>query len=277
MRDDICLLLTSTIEVRNKSLVKRNDTQVRLNDYKITLKRWLTRQKGLSRIVFVDNSGYSLEELRAIISAHKPTDKQVEFLSFSSEIGNLDRSSGELETIEFALKDSKALKTCTYFAKVTGRLFITNIDKIIENLPHYFHVVSNFSNNLAYMDTTIVFFQKDFYKKKIAEYTKANVSDRNRSYIERVYAKAVHLAIEQDYRWFPLSCEPVIRGISGTKNKSYRRGRLRSLIVTLCSKLYHKFYRNSYSKNRKHLLEKWDILPQQKIKNSKNHASKPKN
>lgn len=262
MRNDICLLLTSTIEVKNKSLVRRNDTLVRLNDYKTALKKWLLKQKSLSKIVFVDNSGYPLDELKEVVRGNNPFNKEVEFVSFnSSEDLQLDRSRGELKTIDFALENSEIIKTCDCFAKVTGRVFIKNIDKIALSIPDYFHIVSNFSNNLTYIDTVVIFFQKDYYKKHIAEYAKLNANDEERLYIERVYAKAVLQTIAEDYRWFPLGREPVIDGMSGTKNKPYSRSWISYLKGNIYSKLYYNFYKTSYGKNRKHLLEKWNIIP----------------
>lgn len=262
MPNNICLLLTSTIEMKDKSLLRRSDTQVRLNDYKASLKKWLTRQKSLSKIVFVDNSGYPLDELRKVVFKNNPFNKRIEFLSFiASEKENSDTSRGEQGAIDFALKNSELLKEAEYFVKVTGRVFVVNIDKILKNIPDYFHVIASLTDNLLYMRSMILIFNKDFHIRKIAPYARENIDSRNRMDFERVYAKALHLALEQDYRWFPFYAEPIIDGFSGAKNRSYRRGRLRSLMLTLCSRAYHRFYRNSYGKKQKHMLEKWNIMP----------------
>jgi hypothetical protein len=264
MRNNICLLLTSTIEIQNKSLVQRNNTQQRLRDYKEALRSWLTRQKSISKIVFVDNSGYPLEEFKVLVESNNNLfNKQIEFLSCDPyEVSKLDRSGGELKTIDYALEKSEIMKDCAYFAKITGRLFIRNIDKIVDNLPNYFHIVSNFSNNLTNMMTVLIFFDKGFYKEKIAKYSVLNVNDQKREYIERVYAKAGHRAIGEDYRWFPFSHEPIIDGMSGTKDRPYKATKWYSFRGTLFSRFYNQFYRNAYRKNDKHILEVWDVEPE---------------
>lgn len=267
MRENTCLLLTATIEVKNKDLVKRNDAAVRLEDYKTALKSWLVRQESLAKIVFVENSGYPLDELKELVGQNNPYRKEVEFLSFTAlSENNKDISLGELRAIEHALFNSRLLKSCRNFVKVTGRVFTKNIDAIINDLTDDFHVVSFFSENLSYVDSVIVIFEREFYEKMINKYAIDNIINAvDRTDFERVCAKAIHRALARDYRWYPFSVEPIIEGMSGTKDISYNKkyNWRRSLVATFCSRFYHRLYRNSYGKSckRKHLFERWNILP----------------
>ena len=263
MRSDICLLLTSTIEVASKGFVKRHDTRERLDDYKGALVKWLTRQDVLSNIVFADNSGFPLDELEAICDKHNHRGKQVEFLSFQTEgyPAGQGRSFGEIDTIKNALVRSCLLGNTKYFAKVTGRLYIPNISSIIARIPQEFDVIARFSNNLAYTDTTLILFRTDFFAQRILPFARRSVDDENREYIERVFMKAILRCIADDYRWFPFPYEPVIDGMSGTKDKPYGRGRLASIKGTLVSRLFYDYYRTVYSSKPPHILDIWKKRP----------------
>ncbi len=253
------LILTSTIEVRNKAFRARNDTSVRLEDYKNNLRKWMRYQQLFQNIVFVDNSGCSLSELEEI--ADETPEKKVEFLSFDQrDYLKKGPSFGELESIGYALGRSKVLKSSKYFAKATGRIFIKNMDAIVGSLPKEFDFVSNFNNNLSYTDTTVIFFCKKAYQEVIHDFAIDNICDDEREYLERAFAKAIMRGIIRDYRWYPLPEYPVIDGMSGTKNKPYPyNSRLKSFRDTLISKLYYNLetVRTSYGNNRVHLMDQW--------------------
>lgn len=264
--DNFTLLLTACIEVQNKALVKRNDTESRLRDYQMSLRKWLTKQDSIKNIVFVDNSGYSLDSLKEIAKKENPYNKNVEFLSFLYKPEqDADISLGELLIIDYGLKHSTLLSLADRFVKVTGRIFIRNIDNIVDGLEEDFHAVSSFSENLCYVDSVIVAFDKKLYIEKVSDYAIQNVRNANSKKMdfERVYALAIHKAILDDFRWYPFPFEPIIDGMSGTKNVRYRNRTFRAICMTLVSRLYHYYYRNSYGKRsvRKHLLERWDIHP----------------
>lgn len=253
---DICLLLTAAIEVRNKSLVKRNDTATRLNDYKVTLKRWLTEQKSVSKIVLIDCSGYPLDELKSIVAQNNPYKKEVELMSFvTSGRANEDKSYGELLIDRYALDNSRLLKGATHFIHTSGRVFIENIDAIINGLPDEFDMVSIFQNNLSNSQLDTWISKKDFFNREMYQYLISNVDDNKKLHYERVFVKALHQALAKDYRWFPFAVEPIVRGVSGTKNELFRMGKLRSYYITLLEHLLDRVRRNSHGKNRPHLLD----------------------
>jgi hypothetical protein len=59
----ITVLLTATINPRDCSFVKRSDPAVRLLDYLDSLKKWIA-DPDFDDIIFCENSGHSLEEVR---------------------------------------------------------------------------------------------------------------------------------------------------------------------------------------------------------------------
>jgi len=269
--EDIVLLLTGTIKVGDKKLAKRNDERQRLNDYKLALRKWIESQSAIKNIVFVENSGYPLNELEEIAKDNEHG-ICVDFISFNQNgrYHGKGKSYGEICLIEYAHEHSRALKKCKYFIKVTGRLFVRNFESIVRSLPSEYDFVCNFSNNLAYIDTTIVGFRSEVYIKRIHQYAAKNVCDEEKEYIERVFAKAILMSIACDYRWYPLLPVPIIEGMSGTKNKPYTQGRVRSIKGTILSRLFHDFNRTSYGLNKPHILEIWKKPPTDLHSNSDN-------
>src|SRR5579863_9294339 len=76
------LVMTATITPAVNAQVKRSDPRVRLEDYKKALRFWLADpHPALSRILFLENSGADLAELRVIAEIENPRNKEVEFVS----------------------------------------------------------------------------------------------------------------------------------------------------------------------------------------------------
>jgi hypothetical protein len=256
------LLLTACIQVKNPSLVKRNDTIIRLADYIRTLKRWLNDQKSLTNIVFVENSGYRLDELQVIANSQNPSGKNIEFLQFEASGKSLtDKSYGELMIADYALSHSKLLQSAPGFVHASGRAFMSNIDKIINGLPDDFDVVSKFQNNLANSELNIFIVKTEFFKKQLLDYLKSNINEANKMYYERAFTKALHLALSRDYRWFPFCVEPSVVSIGGTKNMPIGISWIGTQYVNLVNHLSDRISRTSHGKNRNHLLELWKLKP----------------
>lgn len=268
MRDDICVLLTSAIEVKNKHLVKRHDTATRLEDYKRALRSWLTKQTHVQHIVFVDNSGYPLDTLKHIAETENVHGKHVEFLSFHYDTtGDSDISLGEIAILDYALTHSQTLANTSYFIKCTGRVFVENIDSLVQDLPETFHAVARFSENLSYIDSVIMIFETRMYREDMLSLIAQTMKQPNgKTDFERAYAKVLHELLAKDYQWFPFSHEPIFSGMSGTKNQSYRKkyGRFQSLWYSFISHMFYKRYRTSWGKSsgREHLLVRWNIQPE---------------
>jgi hypothetical protein len=265
---EICLLLTSTIDVQNKSHVIRNDSDMRLNDYAVSLKKWLKNQQSIKKIVFVENSGHNLDYLMEVVKTNNIYDKQVEFLSFKySAEGDTDISMGEIKSIEYAMSQSQLLKTSEYFLKVTGRVFVRNIDSMVKNLYSDFHIVARLSENLMYMDSMAAFFNTKCYLNEIQPYVLREMADGSsgKKDFESIFARAVHFALSNNYKWYPLPEEYVLEGISGTKNISYLKkyGRMHAFWANFVGNCFNKIYRNAYNKKngREHFLSRWNVEP----------------
>ena len=55
-----CIIITATIDPKGMVFTKRNSPEDRLNDYKKVFKEFCNQQE-VSNIIFIENSGYSLD------------------------------------------------------------------------------------------------------------------------------------------------------------------------------------------------------------------------
>src|SRR5262249_50601839 len=134
-RRRIYLLLTATIDPRGVDLLARSDPTQRLGDYRWALELW-SKYKGVDGLIFVENSGYNLDELRAIAQG-EVDGSAVEFLSFDGQDFPRDRGKGYGENlnIEHVLENSELLATDdTVLLRVNGRNYVDNIHAIVDAL-----------------------------------------------------------------------------------------------------------------------------------------------
>lgn len=167
------LLMTATVTPpAGEPLLTRADPAQRLQDYIDAFKFYLAEQHtNIDGIIFVDNSNHPLQELRQISQNYIGT-KQIEILSFFGldypvEYG---RGYGELKLIEYAYTNSKimqSMKDDDRFWKVTGRLQVITINKIIMLSKDYFDVCADFRYRRSHVDTRLIAFSMAGYKKYI--------------------------------------------------------------------------------------------------------------
>lgn len=258
----LCLLLTSTIEVHHPEFLRphgRLDTAVRLRDYATALEFWLTAQRSMRDIVFVDNSGHPLDALQAVVDRHRPAGKRVELLSFRTEGYSAvrGRSYGELDILRTALERSALLREATRFAKVTGRVRIANIDAIVDAAAPDFDVVGRLSQNLTWLETVLVLFRTGLCAERLLPEALAQVDDRARRPVERVLASACLRAIADGHRWYPFARTPRIRGVRGIDNVPYPDGALRARAVDLLARGHYRAEGTVSRGATPHPLDRW--------------------
>ena len=120
--------------------MSRTDPIERLNDYRESLRFYLSvPSRCIDRIVLADNSNSDIGELRRVV-AETGADKDVELISFNG----LDyppacgRAYGEFKLIDRVMDSSRILSRLAMsdvFWKVTGRLRVTNIVRLIADAP----------------------------------------------------------------------------------------------------------------------------------------------
>lgn len=129
------LIITGCIKPnKNVPYLTIVDEKERFNDYCETIK-WAIKETKFNKIVFCDNSNYKFDYNEYENLAHQ-YNKRFEYLTFcgsNEEICKKGKGYGEGEIINHTLLNSNLLKNEDYFFKITGRLKIENINKIIKN------------------------------------------------------------------------------------------------------------------------------------------------
>jgi len=238
MADELCLLLTSTIQVENPEFLQeggRHDASLRLQDYSTALHAWITKQHSVRKIVLVDNSGHPLDALQAIADRHVSSGKRVELISCPTTgyTAARGRSFGELDIMDTALRRSVLLNESVAFAKVTGRVFVPNFDAIVSAVAPDFDIVGRLSHNLTWLDTVFALFRRDVFARRLLPFALEHVNDATRNHVERVLASACLHGIADGCRWYPFPAEPRLLGVRARDNRPYPSGMLRARAIDL--------------------------------------------
>lgn len=134
------LLMTSTIAPSADTfLLAVADPQKRLEQYKTSARFYfsLLRQGVFDHIVYMDNSGYPLDELIEI-SRQLHVEDRIEFLSYQQTLSSRNsRYFLELHLIDKAMKESRFISSYpdAIIWKVTGRYLVLNAEKIVRSWP----------------------------------------------------------------------------------------------------------------------------------------------
>jgi hypothetical protein len=223
--DQISLLLTCTIDVRGIANMERSDVRLRLDDYLRALGRWLD-DPWVRNIVVIENSGYPLDELQALVLRH-PSGKQVEFLSFDGQDfpRSLGKGYGETITLRHALEHSQQLRRTDHFLKANGRYYISNVREVLSCMAPTTSVFCNITKSLSYSDSRVFGGDREF----LAYFCKegARIDDAVGFWFEHALARAALHAIADGRSWQFIRRLPVIEGYSGTLNRLYTEPRWR--------------------------------------------------
>jgi hypothetical protein len=225
------LLLTATITPPTDAVkLARRDPSARLNDYLQALEFYLgVADRAISRIVFVENSSSDLSTLRAL--AERFPAKQVEFISFYGLDYPADygRAFGEATLLDYALAHSQIIQSLPDDAKIwkgTGRLRLTNIDRMVRRAPATYELYCDLRNvNAEWMDQRFYSFTRAGYRAillNIAEQVREDLHNTlaAESLMYRIVVKHVGPGkVVPRFR-----TQPFIAGVSGFANTDYSRG-----------------------------------------------------
>ena len=225
-----CILITATIDPGNAPNVARSDIKAREEDYYQALFMYSTLEIP---IVFCENSNYPSKRLRDICYSNQ---RNIEFLGFESRRSHLGKGHGEKEIFDYAFAHSDFINNCEYVIKVTGRLFVANLKRMITKIEdESFMVSGNFVRNLTWVDTRFFIVKRVFYIDYFEPILAKYLNEPGKTYIEHCLAMAIHLAMSEGGRFIPLPAYPIYKGINATNNQRYDRG----LYVRFKYKIYY--------------------------------------
>ena len=232
------VLVTGTIvpslEQRDLTLV---NVQERENQYRAAL-RVLLRSEKIKRVVFCDNSQFDFnwQEEQSIADA---LDKELELITFMGNTEAIVRQGkgyGEGQIIEYALKNSVLLnKNDIGFFKLTGRLVISNIDKIAMQMDeriNYFNPM--YINPMKHMTDTRFYYvlKRDYISNLLHVYNQVDDNDKN-TYLESIFHRYLNNTY-LSYKNMPIY--PAFEGQSGTSGHQYQLSKTRYMIKNTLSK-----------------------------------------
>ncbi|WP_273887057.1 hypothetical protein [Rubrobacter naiadicus] len=217
-----CLILTATVDPEDMVFTKRNDPKVRLEDYKRSLTLWLN-EPSVYRIVFCENSLYDITDLIRIAEQYEEADKRIEFLSFYGQDFPKERGKGygELKILSHICQRSYLFNQSQSFIKVTGRLYVKNIQKIVAYLSKSeVDIMCKLNANLSWADTRCFGGSTAFLERYLLPLSE-QIHDVEGIFLEHVLARASHKAMSEGKKWALPPVRPNFIGISGTDNKTY--------------------------------------------------------
>lgn len=222
MNKKFTLLMTACIQptASNFNPNHRTNALIRLNDYKISLRYWLKyTHANFWGIVFVENSGFDLGELRELVASENVNNIKVEFLQqIATPIPlNLHYGYSELEMIDFAFDNSLLINSTDYVIKATGRLYFPKLGLFLKRMPQEFKILIDSRDyelvNIRkhYLVTTLFIVEKEFYKDILKD-SKSRMNDQT-VHIERLYYSILKPMYKDNVEGiilrFPFSLNPV--------------------------------------------------------------------
>jgi hypothetical protein len=228
---DNILLLTATIKPpAGVPELQRTDPLERMNDYVSALRFYCNIHDTLiSRIVFIENSGFDLSPLADVVSGAHATHR-VEFLSFDGldHPPRYGRGYGEFKLLDYALDHSKTLAAAdagTVLWKVTGRYRVLNIGRIIRTAPPKFDLYCDMRTwPIPWVDLRIFGCTLGGYRSCL----KGVYQQLREDVINMAPEQHLHLIIGElakSHRIVGrLRSEPLVDGIRGKDSKNYASG-----------------------------------------------------
>lgn len=226
------LLLSATIKPIPFFNSGRIDPKEREEDYFKSTDFYLS--KGY-RVVFVENSNTKSNN---IIELGKQN-PNLEYLTFESKESHLGKSKGEIEIINFALKNSQLLQSVDYIIKITGRYLISNIDQLI--LPTNDiekPVYMNPTRNLRWADTRIMMMKKSYYFKFFIPLATKYLDESKGVFMENIFIKSLfQFLIEEGGELNLWPAYPAYQGMDGTHNEPVTFNYIKTLKYNLYYRL----------------------------------------
>lgn len=123
------LLMTGTI--KPFSNIKHCDVNIRYAEYMENIRRYIM-QSNFDAVIFAENSGYEID-IGYLKKLAEENNKKFEYLdvSMDSGVSSTNMSVGDASIIKAALNRSEILTELKCFWKVSGRLWINNINLIL--------------------------------------------------------------------------------------------------------------------------------------------------
>lgn len=217
--------------------IQRTQPEQRLADYKEALTFWLhLPDPRIAKLIFIDNSDYPLDELRAHAEKENIHQKPCEFISLpvmplpeGLHYGYL-----EFKLMDEGFAKSALYNTTPFIMKVTGRYRFPAITRLLNALPDAFHVAVDSRDNELFTRwprhftaAALLLFETAYYERELRRIhlQMQPAPPMRRQFIEDVlFDKLIEKRKEPGFilRW-PVNCDPQGVGASGDSYASRRK------------------------------------------------------
>ena len=227
---EFVVVFTATITPVKGAQIARTNPDERKRDYMTGFRFWIQNQDPrLRRILFVENSGASLDDFRQ--EAESASDKDIEFISVPpiSLPPGLHYGYAEMHMLDYALSRSRHRSITTHMIKATGRLQFPNISALLDRLPSEFDIAVDTCQALpfglrpqAFIPTQLFLASHSFYATTLQS-SYHDLRPDYPFYIEHlIYERLKKMSDNPRIlcRW-PISVEP--QGVAGYSGKQYDR------------------------------------------------------
>ena len=234
------LLITATIDSGHfgNTRTKVTDTTVRLKEYTRNLEKYIVESR-FDSIVFAENSGYEMD-YGYYYDLCRKHGKSIEFLYLPVSVDKViekGKSYGEAKLISDAFLNSKLINKQNTFYKVSGRIWIQNINDLIDDKEDSCFIAHNF---MGWVLTSFFKIRTDTFRDNLLN-AYMICDDSTDNCIEHVYHHLLRNSIHKIYSFntFPIKVG-VIGGSGSAYTKTKRQIARRNLLLKLNAYHYDK-------------------------------------
>jgi hypothetical protein len=243
----IVLLITGAIDLSlfNIPATKVAGIEQRFSQYLSSIEYAIDHYNKVTHIIFCENTGYNYDysELKGNASLKG---KFFEVLTFKGDYNNIQQQGkgyGEGEIIRYAIEKSQYLNSCPSFYKLTGRLIVKNMDRIIATTfsesAFDFQPGAIYNRKRDHIETIFYKTDRNLYQRYLYDAYR-EVDEAKFQYLEHVFYQRLKGLKLKSFRIFPR-----ISGQSGTTGKEYER----SYHMQLLEKFYYAIGIHNLQKN----------------------------
>src|SRR5574344_662668 len=211
------ILLTACINPDGMAFTKLTDPDERKKQYINAINYYVSNTT--LPIVFVENSNTDISSLfEATIRGGR-----MEIFTFD---GNKDKvrgkGYGEAEIINYALNYSQIIDKTSILIKITGRLVIFNVMKLVVSrnlLCLNKSIQCAVNSDFSFADSRVLIAPVDFIKKFLVGCSQ--IDDSKGIFFEHILLKTIKE--EHSFCYFPFILEPQITGESGSTGEKYNK------------------------------------------------------
>jgi hypothetical protein len=241
--EKVILLITGAIDITLFQVPETKLTQLteRLKQYLFSIEYAIDNYSKVDHIIFCENTNYSYD-YSGLQNKAKQRGKILEIITFMGDYDTIQKKGkgyGEGEIIKYAFEKSEILQESQFFYKLTGRILIQNLDKIINSTPskNAFIFLSNLPCNQGNKVETILYKTDTTLYKQVLINAYKEVNDSRKYFLEYVFFnKLKSLAIPSFGK-----C-PIFIGISGSTGDLYTKSKIQLMKSIIYNKL--NFYSN---------------------------------